>query len=329
MIRLAELEVLQEGKNLLAFSHGVDSTALFYLLDEAGVKFDIAIVDYNVRAQSKQEVASARELAAKFSKQIFELSVKLKGTNFECKAREARYEFFERICKEFGYTNLILAHQLDDKFEWFLMQLSKGAGLNELLGMSEFEKRANFNLVRPLLSVSKKQLLKFLQERKLKYFVDETNLQDSFKRNKFRAEFSEPFLNKFASGVSKSFELLQNDKKALEPEILHIFKSFYLVKSDINVLRGIDRVCKLLGVVMSQAQRQECVKCLQSRTDLVISGKIAIGYAQNFIFISPHVKVAMDKKFKEACRVLRVPKIARPYLYESGFELNKLKEFGV
>lgn len=54
------LKRLKESENLLAFSHGVDSTALFYILTESEVAFDIAIVDYNVREQSKREIASAR-----------------------------------------------------------------------------------------------------------------------------------------------------------------------------------------------------------------------------------------------------------------------------
>uniref|UniRef100_UPI00263464B3 ATP-binding protein n=1 Tax=uncultured Campylobacter sp. TaxID=218934 RepID=UPI00263464B3 len=111
------LALLRAGKNLLAFSHGVDSTALFYLLDEVGVKFDLAIVDYNVRSQSKDEVTSARYLAAKFHKQIYVKSVRLGASNFEHEARAARYEFFGQICRERGYENLILAHQFDDKFE--------------------------------------------------------------------------------------------------------------------------------------------------------------------------------------------------------------------
>ena len=77
MLSAPVLHNLKSGRNLLAFSHGVDSTALFYLLDEAGVKFDLAIVDYNVRAQSKDEVASAQDLAAKFNKQIYVKSVRL------------------------------------------------------------------------------------------------------------------------------------------------------------------------------------------------------------------------------------------------------------
>ena len=64
--------------------------------------------------------------------------------------------FLAKFAKKYGYENLILAHQFDDKFEWFLMQLGKGAGLKELFGMSELEKRKHFWLVRPLLNLRKK-----------------------------------------------------------------------------------------------------------------------------------------------------------------------------
>ena len=121
MISQNVLGRLSSGANLLAFSHGIDSTALFYILDKAGVKFDLAIVDHNVREQSKFEVESAKELASKFGKKIYVKSVNLAGSNFEKNAREARYEFFSEICQKFGYENLILAHRFDDRFEWVLM----------------------------------------------------------------------------------------------------------------------------------------------------------------------------------------------------------------
>lgn len=327
MINSALIEKLKKGKNLLAFSHGVDSTALFYILEDFGVKFDLAIVDYNAREQSKLEVAAARELACKFNKRIFELSVKLEASNFEHKAREVRYKFFDEICREFGYENLILAHQLDDKFEWFLMQLTKGAGLNELLGMRAVEKRENFTIVRPLLNVRKSELLEFLNERKISYFIDESNSEFKFKRNEIRAKFSEPFLERFGKGVAKSFKFLEKDTLSLEPEILNLQNGLYLVKNNLNVVRGIDKVCKILGLAMSEAQRSECEKCLKNQTDFAIGGKIAVGYSPNFIFVTPFAKAVMDKKFKEACRVLRIPKINRPYVYEAGLNLENLREF--
>ena len=326
MLSAPVLRKLKSGRNLLAFSHGVDSTALFYILDEAGVKFDIAIVDYNVRAQSKDEVASARHLAAKFNKQIYVKSVQLGESNFEHEARAARYEFFSQICREHGYENLILAHQFDDKFEWFLMQLGRGAGLNELLGIRELEAREDYVIARPLLGVRKCELERFLKERNLKYFTDETNLTDRFKRGFIRAKFSEPFLDEYFNGVKKSFEFLATNALSLTPEISNPAAKIYLVRRGPNELRGVDLACKRLGLVLSSAQRNECARCLENGAGCVLGGKVAVGAGANFIFVTPYVKPAMDKKFKEACRRLAIPPINRGFLFASGADLALFKD---
>ena len=327
MLSAPVLRKLKSGRNLLAFSHGVDSTALFYLLDEAGVKFDLAIVDYNVRAQSKDEIASAQDLAAKFNKQIYVKSVRLGASNFEHEARAARYEFFGQICREHGYENLILAHQFDDKFEWFLMQLGRGAGLSELLGMQELEAREKYVIARPLLGVRKCELERFLREQNLKYFTDETNLTDRFKRGFIRAKFSEPFLNEYFSGVKKSFEFLAADALNLAPEISNPSPKIYLVKRGRGEIRGVDQACKRLGLVLSSAQRNECARCLENGTGCVLGGKVAVGAGKYFIFVTPYIKAAMEKKFKEACRQLAIPPINRGFLFSAGADLSKFKEF--
>ena len=330
MLSAPVLHKLKSGRNLLAFSHGVDSTALFYLLDEAGVKFDLAIVDYNVRAQSKDEVASARHLAVKFNKQIYVKSVRLGASNFEHEARAARYEFFSQICREQGYENLILAHQFDDKFEWFLIQLGRGAGLSELLGMQEIEAREDYVIARPLLGVRKCELERFLKGRNLKYFTDETNLTDRFKRGFIRAKFSEPFLNEYVGGVKKSFEFLAADVLNLTPEISNPAPKIYLVKRGTSELRGIDQACKRLGLVLSSSQRSECARCLENGADCVLGGKVAVGAGEKFILTTPYVKAAMDKKFKEACRRLAVPPINRGFLFHNGWSeknINSLLNF--
>ena len=320
------LALLRAGKNLLAFSHGVDSTALFYLLDEAGVKFDLAIVNYNVRAQSKDEVASARDLAVKFNKLIYIKSVRLGASNFEHEARVARYEFFGQICRERGYENLILAHQFDDKFEWFLMQLGRGAGLSELLGMQELEPRDDYVIARPLLGVRKCELERFLRERNLKYFTDKTNLTDRFKRGFIRAKFSEPFLNEYFNGVKKSFEFLAADALNLAPEISNPAPKIYLIKRSKNEVRGVDQTCKRLGFVLSSAQRNECARCLENGAGCVLGGKVAVGAGAKFIFVTPYIKAAMDKKFKEACRTLKIPPINRGFLFAVGADLALFEE---
>ena len=327
MISQNVLGRLSAGANLLAFSHGIDSTALFYILQEAGVKFDLAIVDHNVREQSKFEVECAKELASKFGKKIYVKSVNLAGSNFEKNAREARYEFFSEICQKFGYENLILAHQFDDKFEWFLMQLGKGAGLKELFGMSELEKRKYFWLVRPLLNLRKKELQNYLDERGLRYFVDETNLEGKLKRSFVRLNFSEPFLDEYFSGVKKSFEFLEADRQNLLPNITKMDDEIFIIKNDSNVIRGVDVAAKELNVLLSKAQKDELSANLAKQTSVVLSGKIAVGYANEYILVTPFCKAVMPKEFKERARILRLPAINRGYLFKSGIQIENLSNF--
>lgn len=324
MISQNVLDRLSAGANLLAFSHGIDSTALFYILQEAGVKFDLAIVDHNAREQSKFEVESAKELASKFDKKIYIKSVNLGKSNFEKNAREARYEFFGEICQKFGYENLILAHQFDDKFEWFLMQLGKGAGLKELFSMSELEKRERFWLVRPLLNLRKKELQNYLDERGLRYFVDETNLDGKLKRSFVRLNFSEPFLDEYFSGVKKSFEFLEADRQNLLPNITKMDDEIFIIKNDSNVVRGVDMAAKELNVLLSKAQKDELSANLAKQTSVVLSGKIAVGYANEYIIVTPFCKAVMPKIFKEKARILKLPAINRSYLFTINFDLLRL-----
>ena len=141
---MMERQKMIKTDNLLAFSGGVDSSALFFMLEKQNISFDLIMVDYNVRKQSKDEVKYGKYLAEKFNKKIYIKNCFLETNNFEAKARECRYTFFKNISQKYGYKNLYLGHQLNDKFEWFLMQFSKGAGLKELIGMQEIEEREKF-----------------------------------------------------------------------------------------------------------------------------------------------------------------------------------------
>ena len=89
MLELSSLEILKNKKNLLAFSGGADSTSLFFLLIKHNIKFDIAIVNYNQRAQSIEEVAYAKELASKYNLECHTLLAPAIDKNFESKARES------------------------------------------------------------------------------------------------------------------------------------------------------------------------------------------------------------------------------------------------
>ena len=317
---------IKESKNLLAFSAGVDSSALFFLLLKQNIPFDIVIVNYNVRVQSKDEVLYAKELALKYNKQIYIKNIKLESTsNFERTARDIRYKFFEEIIDKNSYEVLITAHQLNDKLEWFLMQLTKGAGLIELIGFNEFEQKENYKIYKPLLDITKKELEEFLQKEDIKYFIDNSNFDEKYKRNYFRHNFSDKLLSEYSNGIKKSFKYLQNDINSLNLSIkpIKVFNKLeiYQNQNDNNLnIRIIDNNLKKRGFLLSSAQRNEIIK----QKEITISHKINITLNEDFIWICPKIEINMDKKFKEFCRINKIPKNMRAYIYSLNLDLNEL-----
>ncbi len=303
-----------KGKNLLAFSGGIDSTALFFILLESKIDFDIAIVDYNIRKESKEEIAYAKKLANKYQKKIYTKSVYLSSSNFEAKAREVRYRFFEEIIKEYSYTTLLTAHQLDDRFEWFCMQLSKGAGVVELMGLQMVVDRGFYTIYRPLLNYTKDELLSYLHDNNIKYFIDESNKDIKYKRNYFRQNYTSEFLQEFKEGVKRSFQYLDKDyDELLNIEILFHKKDFYILKkqdSDIENIRIIDKIVKKFGIVLSQKTKEEVLKQKES----VISHKIVVAIDEKYIYIAPYVKNILSKEEKELFRKHKIPSKIRFYL---------------
>lgn len=319
---MIEKNLITTSKNLLAFSGGVDSTALFFLLLEDNIPFDICIVDYHQRDQSKEEIAYAKTLALKYNKQCFTIDYPYSKFN-EKDARDFRYEVFLQIINEYNYESLITAHQLNDKLEWFLMQLSKGAGLNELVGLISAEDRGNYTLYRPLLNISKKELIEYLKIHHYKYFIDNTNNDTKYKRNFFRHEFSDKFIDLYKDGVTKSFSYLQRDidslvnlytKSNFDELVIFSFTSY----DENSAIRMIDKELKKRGILLSSKTRKEILEI----KSLVVSHKISIEIDNNSIWIAPHIQNNMDKKFKERCRIAKIPKNIRPYLYRYSNDEN-------
>ena len=314
MLHGATLQYLKNHRNLLAFSGGGDSTALFFLLLEQGISFDIAHVNYHTRTQSAEEALYAQELANTYHKQLFSLDAKLVEKNFEHNARKVRYDFFEKTIKKERYSTLLTAHHLNDRLEWLLMQLCKGAGLVELLGMSEYDKRDTYTLVRPLLHLDKSSLQTYLSTNHIRYFEDESNTDTKYLRNHFRHHFSTPLLQTSALGIMRSFEYLEADKTLLEhypTEQIHELFLIRQTKDDVRDIRAIDYVLKRLGKVLSKEERLEVLRT----KECVIGGKFAICFQEELIFIAPYIQETMPKQFKELCRKYRIPSKIRPYLY--------------
>ncbi|GIT98672.1 tRNA lysidine(34) synthetase TilS [Sulfurovum sp. TSL1] len=313
-----DLSHLKGKKNLLAFSAGVDSSALFFLLLKYQIKFDIAIVNYGTRETSDEEEMHAKALAKQHKLFCHSIKAPTFHSHFEKQARDFRYEFFESLITIEGYDTLITAHQLNDQLEWLLMRLSKGAGLSELLGLEPVTQKGHYALVRPLLTYSKEELLHYLQTNAYPYFVDESNSDESYERNKFRKHFSDALISEYKEGIQRSMEYLRKDKEILESgfQTLYSNKLLHIVKlhAPAAKVKAADLTLKKLGYLLSAPQRQE----IEKESSLVIGGAWSIALQEDLLFIAPFLTVDMPKKFKELCRVLKVPAKIRPYLFKEN-----------
>lgn len=351
-LKLLHLELFKDCKNLLAFSGGVDSSALFFLLKDLGVSFDIAIVNYATRAQSRLEVAYAQELATQYGKKAHVLNAPKIHSNFEHNARVVRYEFFKNLCLNEGYENVLLAHQLNDRLEWFLMQLARGSGIEGLLSLrcvSEFE---GIRLVRPLLESSREEICAYVAQRRIKYFDDASNEDLRFKRNFFRHNFSNKLLEYAPKGILQSFRILDSQNmlflqgiQSVEKILDNLFvcvrhsKNQYLENECAEYLeaqkdmRNVDFALKNLGYMMSFKQREEVLK---SGFDCELGGRFVVACVEKLLFIAhknfPSPR-AMPKKIKEQYRLCKIPPKIRPVLFQADIvderleDLKKLLEY--
>lgn len=318
-------ERLNSASNLLAFSAGSDSSALFHVLLLADIPFDLAMVNYQIRAESEQEVEYARTLADQHGKTLHLKTVQLdSSSNFEHIARQIRYEFFESLIREQGYQHLLLAHQLNDRLEWLLMQLAKGAGAVELLGFHEMDEREGYWIIRPLIHFMKREIQAYLEEHHIVWFHDRSNDDVRFTRNRFREQFATPLLEDFASGIKRSFELLEEDETVLLGGVKCEWIGelcFFTPHKDKRVnLRLIDRACKRLGVLLSSKQREE----IEAVRDGVVAGKVAVVWEESRIWMAPYIQAVMEKAFKEMCRLGGIPPKIRGYVHENQWCVEEI-----
>jgi len=327
MLEQKILQGLKNKKNLLAFSGGVDSTALFFMLQDSSVKFDIAIVNYGLREQSKDEVLYALKLCKKYNMTCHLHNAKDITKNFEANARKIRYDFFETIIKKENYDNLLTAHHLGDRFEWMLMQFCKGAGCAELAGMETFETRDVYTLVRPLLNFDKNELLSYLKNNRITYFQDETNLDKSIKRNHFRHNHTNPLLKEHLSGIKRSFRYIDEDKQNLinEKNIHTIDKFSYFKNADSRSnIYTIDKHLKSLGHIISSNERE----LLKNEKTVVLGRKYLVVQDTKLVYIAPYIndKIQIPKEYKELFRSLKIEPKLRAFFYKNIEVFKKIRK---
>ena len=185
-----ELTLDKSKTYVLACSYGPDSMFLFNALYQEGYKFVVAHVNYHKRKESNSEQSSLEQYSKERNIPIEMLDttgLKPEG-NFQAWAREIRYNFFKKICEKFDTNMLLVAHHQDDHLETYLIQQKRG-GFYMHYGIAVTTTIKGMNVIRPMLSLSKKEIVDFNDKNNIPYSIDSSNLTDTYQRNKFRNHY--------------------------------------------------------------------------------------------------------------------------------------------
>ena len=202
------LSFLKEKKLLLAVSGGIDSMVLVHLCHQLKLDFAVAHCNFQLRGnesdddenfmKSQTEKLQIPVFIQKFDTKSIAETQKL---SIQLAARKLRYDWFYELMNENGFDYILTAHHLDDSLETFLINFTRGSGLDGLIGIPE----QNDKIVRPLLIFSRNEIETFAQENNIAWREDSSNSSDKYLRNKLRHDVI-PILKELNSSLLSSFE---------------------------------------------------------------------------------------------------------------------------
>ena len=184
---IAQHQLLRPGAPVIVgLSGGADSVALLHILTRLGYPCVAAHCNFHLRNDESDTDAdfaqqTAEALGLPFRRIDFDTAdyAHQNGVSTEMAARTLRYEWFETLRRELGAEAIAVAHHRDDNVETVLLNLIRGTGLSGLCGM----RPRNGHIVRPLLSVDRHQIVRWLADRHLPFRTDSSNASDVYRRN--------------------------------------------------------------------------------------------------------------------------------------------------
>ena len=180
-----------DGLHIVAVSGGADSVALLLILQRLGYRVEAAHCNFNLRGdESKRDEEFVQQLCNSYAIPLHLIHFDTKAysdlhqVSIEMAARELRYRYFEQLRQDIGAESVCVAHHRDDAVETLLMNLLRGTGIHGLTGI----RPRNGHVVRPLLEVSREEIVNYLNSIGQSFVTDSTNLVDDVLRNKLRLD---------------------------------------------------------------------------------------------------------------------------------------------
>ncbi|WP_299128966.1 tRNA lysidine(34) synthetase TilS [uncultured Winogradskyella sp.] len=184
-----KLYFLKEARLLIANSGGIDSVVITHLCHKLKLNFALAHCNFNLRGK---ESNADKDFVIKLGEQL-DVEVFVQNFNtqdyankhrcsIQMAARELRYDWFNDLAQHLDFDYILTAHHADDNLETFLINFTRGTGLNGLTGIPEI----NENIVRPLLKFSRAQIETYAKASDINWREDSSNSSRKYLRNKLR-----------------------------------------------------------------------------------------------------------------------------------------------
>ncbi|CEO16828.1 tRNA(Ile)-lysidine synthase [Rickettsia monacensis] len=183
------------SKISIAVSGGSDSVALLYLAniwaEKNNIELFVISVDHNLREQSKQETHYIHNISNSLNRKHYSLSFDHQNnfSNLQERTREGRYDLITNLCLELDILVLLTAHHEDDYVENFCLRLERNSGIFGL-SSSNINWYNNIQIIRPLYNIPKSELVEYLVSHNIKWFEDESNSSDKYRRNVIRQKLA-------------------------------------------------------------------------------------------------------------------------------------------
>lgn len=229
-----KIGIFTPGKYILAVSGGVDSVTLLHLLtqqmkntvsqfptlnaptQDRGLELVVAHFNHGIRSDSVEDEKLVTEAAHRYNLLIEIGYGKLGAKVSEEKARQARYEFLESVSKKHKAKGIIMAHHQDDLIETVFINILRGTGRT---GLSSIR---HSKIYRPLLSVSKKEILAYAKKNRIQWREDSTNNDTRYLRNYIRTHIMSRLTGGERAKIINELDKVAKANRIIDDEIATI-----------------------------------------------------------------------------------------------------------
>ena len=237
---------LKEKKLLIAISGGIDSVVLTHLLQQLNYNISLAHCNFQLRdEESNLDELFIKNLGTELNIPVFSIQFETTKYSKENKlstqlaARKLRYDWFNQLIEEHNFDYVLTAHHADDNLETFLINLTRGTGLEGLTGIPTVNK----NIVRPLLIFSRKEIESYAVNNKITWREDASNSETKYLRNKIRHQIV-PILKElnpnFLKTHAKTTDFLKQSQQIVNHKIQQVANNLIIKEGDlikINILK--------------------------------------------------------------------------------------------